>query len=79
MFKSEEFLNTGRLIYEKYCFQESSTLNLARTWVSEHFSAETAHFKSKNLIQFWNRASPEYLNILYVHFFFIMNILRSWS
>ena len=29
------------------------------TWVSEHFSAETAHYKSENLIQFWDIASSK--------------------
>ena len=33
-----------------------------RNWVSEQFSVEPAHFTSKNLIQFWNIASPEYFN-----------------
>ena len=37
---------------------------ISRTWVSEHFSAEPAHFKCKNLIQIWNIASPEYFRFL---------------
>ena len=49
------------------------------TWVSELFSTDPAHFKSKGLIQFWNIASPAYFKFLYVQYFFIMIILRSES
>ena len=43
-----------------------------RTWVSEHFSAEPAGFKSKNLVQLWIIASPENFKFLYVQFSFRM-------
>ena len=58
-------------INEIYSYQ------ISRTWVAELFSAEPAHFKSKNLIQFRNIVSPEYFVFLYVQYFFIMIILMS--
>ena len=45
---------------------------ISRTRVAEQFSAKPAHFKSKNLIQFWNIVFPEYFRFLYVQYSFIM-------
>ena len=61
------------------CPKCCSHLGVAQTSVSEHFSAESAHFKSKNIIQFWHIGSPEKFKLHYVQFFLIMIILRSWS
>ena len=45
--------------------------------VSEQFSTEPVQFKSKNVIQLRNIASPEYIKFVYLQFSFFVIIFRS--
>ena len=46
---------------------------------TQHFRSKPAFLKSKNFIQFWNIAAPEFFKFLYAQFFFIMIIVKPLS